>query len=225
MKKMSLFLMSALFLTASQMSFAESKKSTSGASLDRIVAVVNNQIITRSELAIEEEGFKKQLDPNSDLSKLKQGELHEKILKQLIDEALELQLAQQRGISVAEKELDAAVTDIAKRNQLSLSKFKDTLQSHGMSYANFRDRIRKQMIIVRLQQSAIGDSAQVTDQDVDNFLKDKKAVATVLQEYHVKQLTKKQARALLYERKLKAQADAWLEKLRESAYIKIMPIS
>lgn len=221
MKKSLLFLVFFLFFI-NQIGFAKNVDLDS--SLDRIVAVVNNQIITNSELMREEESFKKQLDPNSDAAKLKPEELRKKFLKQLIDEALQLQLAKQRGISVSEKALDAALTDIAKRNKLSLSAFKDTVKSHGLSYSDFREGIRKQMIIVRLQQVSIGDSAQVSDQEVDDFLKDKEAVNAILQEYHIQKLNKTQARALLYERKLKVQAGILLEKLRAAAYIKIMPL-
>jgi len=222
MKKSFLFLVFFLFLGLNQIGFA--KEASLDSSLDRIVAIVNNQIIVNSELMREEQGFKKQLDPNSDAAKLKPEELRQKILKQLIDEALQLQLAKQKGIVVSEKALDAAISDIAKRNKLSLSAFKDTVKSHGLSYSDFRERIRKQMIIVRLQQTSIGEAAQVNDQEVDDFLRDKQAVKAVLQEYHIQKISKAQARALLYERKLKVQSGILLEKLRTAAYIKIMPL-
>lgn len=209
-----------LFFIVSQIGFA---KASEDASLDRIVAIVNNQIIVNSQLIHEEQGFKKQLDPNSDVAKLKPEALRQKILKQLIDEALQLQLAKQRGITVSEKALDAAISDIAKRNRLSLSVFKDTLKSHGLSYSDFRERIRKQMIIVRLQQASVGDSVQVSDEEVNGFLKDKEAVKAALQEYRIQDLNKNQVRALLYERKIKVNVGILLEKLRAAAYIKIMP--
>jgi parvulin-like peptidyl-prolyl isomerase len=220
MKKTPLFLIFFLFFNLSQISLA--KNAGAAASLDKIVAVVNNEIVTNSELAQEEEGFKKQLDSSSDLAKLKPEELRQKILKQLIDEKLQLQFAKQREISVSDKAVNAAVEDIAKRNQLSLSKFKDAVKSHGISYVSFRERIRKQMILVRLQQVALGDSAQVSEQEVEDFLKNKQALGVVLRDYHLKQLSKTQAHTFLYQRKLKTQADLWLDKLRDSAYIKIM---
>lgn len=221
MKKSSLFLIFFLFFNLNELGLA--KEASLDSSLDRIVAVVNNQIITNSELMREQEGFKKQLDSSADAGKLKPEALRQKILKQLIDETLQLQLAKQRGIAVSEKALDAAIADIAKRNKLSLSAFKDTVESHGLNYSDFRQRIRNQMIILRLQQASIGDSAQVSDQEVDSFLKDKQALKAVLQAYHIQKLNKTQARALLYERKLKVQADIFLEKLRAAAYIKMMP--
>lgn len=218
MKKNILFLIFFLLISVvNQISFAKD--------LDRIVAVVNNQIIAASELAQEEAEFKKQLDPHSSLAKSNPKELQKKILQQLINEKLQLQLASQRGIYVNEKALDAAITNIAKRNQLSLTQFKNALKNHGVGYLDFRERIRKQMLLSKLQQAAIGDAAQVSDQEVDEFLRDKHAVAAVLQEYHLKKLSKDQARMFLYENKLKKQVDIWLEKLRSTAYIKINTIN
>ena len=208
MKKNILFLIFFLLINlTAQISFAKD--------LDRIVAIVNNQIIAASELTQEETELKKQLDPNSSLAKLKPKELQQKILQQLINEKLQLQLASQRGIYINEEALDTAVRSIAKRNQLSLLEFKNAIKSHGISYLDFRERIRKQMTLSKLQQAVVGDSTQVSDQEVDEFLKNKEA----------KKLTKAQARAFLYENKLKKQVDIWLEKLRSTAYIKINPIT
>ena len=208
MKKNILFLIFFLLINlTAQISFAKD--------LDRIVAIVNNQIIAASELTQEETELKKQIDPNSSLAKLKPKELQQKILQQLINEKLQLQLASQRGIYINEEALDTAVRSIAKRNQLSLLEFKNAIKSHGISYLDFRERIRKQMTLSKLQQAVVGDSTQVSDQEVDEFLKNKEA----------KKLTKAQARAFLYENKLKKQVDIWLEKLRSTAYIKINPIT
>lgn len=213
-------LLIAIFLLLSvQISFAKTEAS---AVLDGIVAIVNNQIITHSELLQEEVALKEQMDTNSDMAKLHSAKLREKVIKQLIDQTLELQLAAERGISVDEKALDLAIRDIAKRNNLSLSQFKEALRNHGVVYANFRERIRKQMILARLQQAFIGDSVQINEQEINDFLKNTAAVNTVLREYHLKRLTKVQARNYLYQKKLQEQSAAWLEKLRESAYVKII---
>lgn len=137
--------------------------------LDRIVAVVNNDVILKSELDDFLRSVKARL--RSQHTALPPDSVLEKqALDRLIMDRLQLQMAEQTGIRVDDETLNRAIQDIAKRNQLSMEQFRETLASEGYSFAKFRENIRDQIMITRLQQRNVDNHVQVSEQEVDNFL-------------------------------------------------------
>lgn len=138
--------------------------------LDKIVAVVNSDIITQSQLNAGIAVMKKELQAsNSPLPK--PSVLRKKMLDLLIKERLQLAIAEKNQIKVTEKEVDKAIANIAKRNKLSVATFKQSLKQAGLPYGDYRHRIKKQITIGRLQQRAIGARVHVSEEDVDAFIK------------------------------------------------------
>ncbi|AFI85027.1 peptidylprolyl isomerase [Methylophaga nitratireducenticrescens] len=139
------------------------------APLDRIVAVVNNEIILDSELVDMEQTVRQQLRqrnaaiPSSDI-------LRRQVLERLIMQKLQLQRAEMSGIRVADDALNAAVRQIAENNNLTIRQFRDALESDGYDFTEFRETIREEMIISRLRKSEVEDSIVVSEREVDNFL-------------------------------------------------------
>jgi len=137
--------------------------------LDAIVAVVNDDVIVQSELddAI-----------NMVLPELKargtevppRPTLEKQVLDRLILERLQLQQAKKLGIEIDEATLDEALNSIAQRNGIPLSQLRDALEAGGVSYDDFREDTRKQLLTARLQQEAVVRNIRVSDQEVDRFL-------------------------------------------------------
>lgn len=138
-------------------------------SLDRIVAVVNDEVILESELMEMQQTVRQQLRqrdaaiPPSDV-------LSKQVLERLLIQRLQLQRADQVGVRVGDDALNAALKQIANNNNMSLRQFRDVLEEDGYIFSHFRDTIREEMIISRLRKSQVEDRVVVSDREVDNFL-------------------------------------------------------
>lgn len=141
----------------------------SAAPLDKIIAVVNNEVVLASELQDMEQTVRQQLRqrkaniPPADI-------LSKQVLERLIIQRVQLQEAASRGIRVGDDALNAALRKIADNNKLSLREFRDVLQSDGFDFADFRESIREEMIISRLRKIEVEDKVVVSDREVDNYL-------------------------------------------------------
>ena len=137
--------------------------------LDRIVAVVDDEIILESELAEMEANVRQQLRqrgstlPSPDM-------LRRQVLERLVMQKIQLQHAERIGIRVGEDGLNAALRQIADNNQMTLREFRDALEADGFSFAEFRESIREEMLIARLRKSEVEDRVIVSEREVDNFL-------------------------------------------------------
>jgi peptidyl-prolyl cis-trans isomerase SurA len=137
--------------------------------LDAIVAVVNDDVIVQSELDDAIAMVVPELQAQG--TEVPPGDVLEKqVLERLILERLQLQQAKRLGIEVDEATLDEALTNIAQRNGLPLSELRTALEANGISYDEFREDTRKQLITARLQQEAVVRTIRVSDQEVDRFL-------------------------------------------------------
>ena len=92
------------------------------------------------------------------------------MLERMIIESIQLQMAQRMGLRVSDNDVNDALTNIAKQNQLSVPQFQQALRDDGIAYATFRQQVRRDMILSQLQQRVVGRRVKVSDQDVENFL-------------------------------------------------------
>lgn len=138
-------------------------------SIDRVVAIVDNDVIMYSQLdqrlrEVEQTIGKRggQLPP--------QDVLQQQVLERLIVENLQLQIGDRSGIRITDEELNQAMASIAQRNRLTLDQFRQALARDNLSYDEARDQVRREMVISRVRQRRVGERIQVTDQEVQNFL-------------------------------------------------------
>lgn len=96
--------------------------------------------------------------------------LSQQVLERLIIENIQLQIGDRSGIRITDEELSQAMGTIAQRNGMSLEQFREALAHDGLSYADARDQVRREMIISRVRQRRVAERIQVTDQEVQNFL-------------------------------------------------------
>ena len=137
--------------------------------LDRIVAIVDNDVIMQSQLdqrlreveqTIEKRGAEM---PPRDV-------MQQQVLERLITENLQLQIGERSGIRISDEELNQAMATIAQRNNMSLDQFRAALERDGLSLDTAREQIRREMVISRVRQRRIGERIQVSKQEVENFL-------------------------------------------------------
>ncbi|WP_220813809.1 peptidylprolyl isomerase [Pseudomonas paralcaligenes] len=138
-------------------------------SLDRVVAIVDNDVIMYSQLdqrlrEVEQTIGKRgsQLPP--------QDVLQQQVLERLIVENLQLQIGDRSGIRITDEELNQAMASIAERNSLTLDQFRAALARDGLSFEDAREQIRREMVISRVRQRRVAERIQVTNQEVQNFL-------------------------------------------------------
>lgn len=136
---------------------------------DRIVAVVDNDIITLSELNLRVKETKAQAGAKANLPS--DDVLQSQVLEQMINERVLIQYAQNTGIRVSDAEIDQAIANLAKQSKVSVEEFYKTLQSKGVSRNRLRQGIADEQIIERVRQREINSRVSVTDSEVAQELR------------------------------------------------------
>ena len=138
--------------------------------LDRIVAVVNEDVITRRDLDDRMKVVTMQLReqgtpaPPVDV-------LEKQVLDRMIYTTVQLQFAKETGLRVDDSQLDSAITRIAENNKISPAQLRATLEKDGVSFAKFREDIRDEIVMSRLREREVDNKITVADSEVDNLLK------------------------------------------------------
>ncbi|MDI1300143.1 MAG: peptidylprolyl isomerase [Methylotenera sp.] len=137
--------------------------------LDRIVAIVDQTVITEQELenriATVTAQFKKQ---GTELPE--ESVLRKQILERLITDTLQIQYAAQIGLKVDDNQLDKTVERIAEQNNLTLTEFSEALARDGVSMRKFRSDIRNEITIARLRDREVDGRVNVSESEIDNYL-------------------------------------------------------
>ena len=136
---------------------------------DRIVAVVNGDVILNSELSRSMDSFKQQfLKAGSEMPP--EDIFKKQVLERLITDNLQLQMARRAGVRVSDGELNATVAKIAKSANMSIEQFKQELESEGDNYTIFREDIREEIMVSRVRQGQVGRRVFISDQEVQNLV-------------------------------------------------------
>lgn len=137
--------------------------------MDRIIAVVDQSVITEQELANRIQTVTAQLEKQG--TPLPPQEVLEKqILERLIVDSLQLQLAAQTGLKVDDTMLDKTIERIAAQNKMNTAQFKEALEKDGLSMRQFREDIRNEITISRLRERDVDNKLTVSDGEIDNYL-------------------------------------------------------
>lgn len=137
--------------------------------VDRIVAVVNSEVVTLSELndriAIAERQLRGQNTPLPERSALTN-----RVLERLIIEKAQLQLAKDTGLRVDEIQLDRTIGRIAESNKLTLAAFRQALEADGIRFERFREEIRSEILLTRLREREVDDKIAISENEIDLYL-------------------------------------------------------
>ena len=153
--------------------------------IDSVVAVVNDDVITRQELNERLRVVIGQLQ--------KQGTplpapdvLERQMLERMITDMLQAQFAKETGIRVDDTQLDLAITRIAQQNSFpSLAEFRTRLEAEGVDFKKFREEIRSEIISTRLREREVESKLVISDTEVDSYLANKARMGGAKEEFHL----------------------------------------
>nr|WP_010133404.1 peptidylprolyl isomerase [Microbulbifer agarilyticus] len=140
--------------------------------LDRVVAVVDDDVVMASELQQRINTITQQIAAQN-VQAPPIDVLRRQVLEQLIVERLQLQMGSRAGVTISEEELDQAIARVQQNMNLSPAQFQQKLEVDGISNNAFRQQIRQELIIRRVEQGSVSRRIQITDQDINNFLRSK----------------------------------------------------
>src|SRR5574340_686415 len=153
--------------------------------LDSVVAVVNDDVITRYELDEQVRTVVRQLQkqrtplPAADV-------LERQILERMITDMLQAQYANESGVRVDDTQLDMAITRIAQQNKFATSaEFRAKVEAEGVDFKKFREEIRSEIISTRLREREVDSKLIISDSEVDNYLANKEKMGGAGEEFHL----------------------------------------
>ncbi len=157
--------------------FAQAQTPAAAQQADYIVAIVNSEPITESELRVEVNRLRQEnakqpqsLPPATELRKI--------VLERLISERAQLQLARETGIRVDESNIDQAEQGVARQNQIDVPELHRRLAKDGIALSRFRDQLRDQFMLTRLREREVDSRLRISDQDVERAISEEEAKAT-----------------------------------------------
>jgi len=152
--------------------------------LDRIVAVVEEDVILERELNSEVAAITAKLSGNNVMMP-PEFVLRKQVLERMVVDKLQRQLAAKSGVQVSDDMLNASVGDIASRNGLSVEAFRNELAKQGMDYKSFEDNLRNEIIINQLRGREIGSRVKVTDAEVVHYMETQSKAGLSNSQYHL----------------------------------------
>ena len=186
--------------------------------VDRIVAVVNKEVITQYELAARMNRVLKDLQRRG-TSLPERGEIERQVLERLIAEKVQLQFARETGLRVDDLELDRTVNRVAEGNKLSLTEFRNTLERDPIRFDAFREELRNEILITRLREREVTSKITVSEGEIENFLleqSERKDTATEYSIAHILVRVPEQASPEQLEAR-RARAEEALKRLKDGA--------
>lgn len=137
--------------------------------LDRIIAIVEKDIVLDRELDREVAIISKQITANK-MPMPSATILRKQVLERLIMQKLQHQLAQRSGAQVSDDMLQAAITNIAKENKMNLQQFKQSFEKQQLNYSQFEEKVKNEIILEQLRLREIAERIKVTDREVQHYL-------------------------------------------------------
>lgn len=161
-----------------------SAQSSRAITLDRVIAIVNDEAITRTELENQKRAVAANMQrqglqvPNNDT-------LERQVLERFINEKAELQFARESGIRTEDSAVDTALSQLAADNKMTDTQFREALQKDGLSVIKFREEIRNDITLKRLREREVEQRVVVTEGEIDAYLANQKSQGLDKEEYNL----------------------------------------
>lgn len=152
--------------------------------VDRVVAVVNRDIVTASELRERVELAERELRRQG-TALPERSLLERQVLERLVLDKAQLQQAAETGIRVDELQLDRTIERIAEGNRMTLAEFRRALEGDGVSFERFREEVRQQIVLQRLREREVDERIEVSESEIDLYLEENRPGGAERLEYHV----------------------------------------
>lgn len=152
--------------------------------LDRVIAIVDDDVILASELndavqraELNARRAKRDMPPAD--------QFRRQVFDQLVLDSLQLQIATRAGVRISDSELNDAMERVARQNNMTLDQFSQALTKDGLPYAVAREQLRREMLIQRVQQGSVNEHVQITDQEISSFLNSAEGKSLTAPQYRV----------------------------------------
>ena len=184
--------------------------------VDRIVAVVNNEVITLHELRSRTEEAIAQLRSRN-VTPPSREDLERQQLERMIMEKVQLQYAAENQLRVDDRLLEASLVRIAESNRMDVAQLRAAIERDGMQWSRFREDIRKQIVLSRLRDREVESRVVVTEGEIDNYIANPERKADQNEEYNLSHILLRVPEGAGPDEliRLKARADAALEQIRK----------
>lgn len=183
MRRLIVFILGALAFQG--VALAQTRElSTQGTLLDRIAAVVNDGVVLESEVDSQMKQVEARLQAQN-MALPPQSVLRKQVLDRLVTQRIELEQAKHDGIAISDDQLNAALAEVAKRNNIPFADLPTVLSQQGIDYASYRNEMRQQLTIGLLRQRDVLQRIVVTPREIDQFLAKQTKQPSSNEEYNV----------------------------------------
>lgn len=156
----------ALYLVVAGSAMAQGGKPEE---IDRVVAVVNADAITATELGARMRTVERQLRAQN-IQMPPEEALRSQVLERMIIDRAQVQLARESGLRIDDAQVDRAVAGIAQQNRLTLPQLRQRLEQDGINFASFREDVRGEILIGRLREREVDQRVVISEADIDALL-------------------------------------------------------
>jgi peptidyl-prolyl cis-trans isomerase SurA len=177
----------SLLLALGLANLAHAETKANEQALDNIVAIVNDSVITRTELEQSMHQALNQITAQNVTPPSTQT-LRKQVLQHLIDQKAQVEAAQQSGIQVNDQELNKVIARIAQENHITVEEFYKKIAEEGMSAKKYRDQIRNTLTLQHLQQRDVASRITVTPEEINEYMKTASRQAASEKEYHIQDI-------------------------------------
>ncbi|GMV59799.1 MAG: hypothetical protein AMXMBFR72_28920 [Betaproteobacteria bacterium] len=197
---------------------AQTRPPASTKPLDRIVAVVNDEVITSAELQARVQIAEQQLRRQK-INPPARDVLTRQVLERMIVDRAQLQLAKETGVRVDDATVNATIARIAEQNGATLPVFRERLEREGVSFARFREDVRDDITMARLRDREVDSRIQIAEGEIDNFLAAQAGVEAGATEYNIAQILLRVPEAVSAQRidEIRKRAEDLLAQLKAGA--------
>lgn len=155
--------------------------------IDHVVAIVDDDVVLESELKEAEADIADALRDRG-VSAPSAEALRTRAIEQLINESIQIQLGRRMNVRIDDNQLNERMTMVASQSGMSLDAFRARLEARGMSYAELREQVRKEMVMQQVRNRRVADRIFVSPKDVQDFLATDEGRQIGGGEYHLQQL-------------------------------------
>jgi peptidyl-prolyl cis-trans isomerase SurA len=155
--------------------------------IDSVYVIVNDEVITKREVdqrvneAVQNARTQKAALPDEDT-------LRRQVVEFMITERAQIQMAKDMGVRVDDTMVDRAIGRIAESQKMSVQDYRNAIEKEGMSFGQFREQIRNEILLQRLVEHEVDSKIQVTDAEIDTYLAAEKAAAADRVEMDISQI-------------------------------------
>ncbi|HEU4373203.1 MAG TPA: peptidylprolyl isomerase [Telluria sp.] len=161
--------------------------SSSANVIDSIAVVVNDDVITKNEIAARIRAITQRMKAtNAPIPDA--ADMQRQVVEAMIVERAQMQLAKEMGVKASDQELDRAIARIAEQQKMSLQDMRNQMEKEGMPWASFREEIRNEMMMQRLREHEVDNKIQISDAEVDTYLAAEQAAAADQVEMNIAQI-------------------------------------